>query len=299
MNRILIVVILAILFISCAEDKGTDPFVEIDSSFSSINIGTDSTFDIITWNIENFPKQNGSTVDYLAELIPLLDVDIIALQEIRSATDFQNLINSLDNYDGILTNSASYDINLALLYSKDLAIELIYEIFVDDWWSFPRSPLVAHFIWNGQEIYIINNHFKANDDGSEDEARRNSASENLEDYINEYLSGENVIVLGDLNDELNEDPSNNVFQNFIIDSTNYKFVDMNIAYGSKGNWSYPSWPSHLDHILITNELFDEFDNEGSSVQTIRLEEYFDNGWTKYENYISDHRPVGLRLKFSQ
>ena len=291
MDRILIVTIIAIFIISCTEDKGTD------SSFSSINIGTDSTFDIITWNIKNFPKQN-STVDYLIELIPIFDADIIALQEIESATDFQNLINSLNNYDGIVTNSASYNINLALLYSTDLEIDSTYEIFTDDWWSFPRSPLVAHVIWNEKDIYIINNHFKANEnDSTEDEARRKSASENLEDYVNEYLYGENVIILGDLNDELND--SMNVFQNFINDSTNYKFVDMDLAYGSKANWSYPGWPSHLDHILITNELFDEFDNEGSSVQTIRLEEYFDNGWTEYENYISDHRPVGLRLKFSQ
>ena len=290
MNRILIVVILTILFISCAEDKGTD------SSFSSINIGTDSTFDIITWNIENFPKQN-STVDYLLELIPIFDADIIALQEIESATDFQNLINSLNNYDGIVTNSASYDINLALLYSTDLEIDSTYEIFTDDWWSFPRSPLVAHIIWNEKNIYIINNHFKAMG-GTENEDRRKSASEKLEDYVNEYLSVENVIILGDLNDELNEDPSNNVFQNFINDALNFKFTDMDIAYSSSSNWSYPSWPSHLDHILITNELFDEFENEGSSVQTIRLEEYFDNGWTDYEKYISDHRPVGLSLKFN-
>ena len=290
MNRILIVTILAIFFISCAEDKGTD------SSFSSINIGTDSTFDIITWNIENFPKQN-STVDYLLELIPIFDADIIALQEIESATDFQNLINSLNNYDGIVTNSASYNINLALLYSTDLEIDSTYEIFTDDWWSFPRSPLVAHIIWNEKDIYIIINHFKAMG-GTENEDRRKSASEKLEDYVNEYLSGENVIILGDLNDELNEDPSNNVFQNFINDASNFKFTDMDIAYSSSSNWSYPSWPSHLDHILITNELFDEFDNEGSSVQTIRLEEYFDNGWTDYEKYISDHRPVGLSLKFN-
>ena len=74
---------------------------------------------------------------------------------------------------------------------------------------------------------------------------------------------------------------------------------MNIAYSSSSNWSYPSWPSHLDHILITNELFYEIENEVSSVETIRLEEYFYNGWSEYENYISDHRPVGLRLKFSQ
>jgi len=227
MDRILIVTILAIFIISCAEDKGTD------SSFSSINIGTDSTFDIITWNIENFPKQN-STVDYLLELIPIFDADIIALQEIESATDFQNLINSLDNYDGIITNSASYNINLAFLYSNNLEVEATYEIFTDNWWSFPRSPLVAHIIWNEKDIYIINNHFKAMG-GTENEDRRKSASEKLEDYVNEYLSVENVIILGDLNDELNEDPSNNVFQNFINDALNFKFTDMEIAYSSSSN----------------------------------------------------------------
>jgi len=284
--------LLLLVFSSCAKNKN------IITSDNSIQFGTESTLDVITWNIENFPKQNDITIDYLVKLINSMNVDIIALQEIESETDFQFLINSLENYDGIIANSASFNINLALLYSVKLKVESTYEIFTDDWWSFPRSPLVTHIIWNEQDIYIINNHFKANEnDSTEDEARRKSASENLEDYVNEYLYGENVIILGDLNDELND--SMNVFQNFINDSTNYKFVDMDLAYGSKANWSYPGWPSHLDHILITNELFDELDNEGSSVQTIRLEEYFDNGWTEYENYISDHRPVGLRLKFSQ
>ena len=74
---------------------------------------------------------------------------------------------------------------------------------------------------------------------------------------------------------------------------------MDIAYSSSSTWSYPSWPSHLDHILITNELFDNFENPGSIVQTIHIEDYFEGGWNEYDNYISDHRPVGLRLKFSQ
>ena len=292
MNRMIFGALLLLVFSSCAKNKN------IITSDNSIQFGTESTLDVITWNIENFPKQNDITIDYLVKLINSMNVDIIALQEIESETDFQFLINSLENYDGIIANSASFNINLALLYSVKLEVESTYEIFTDDWWSFPRSPLVTHIIWNEQDIYIINNHFKANEnDSTEDEARRKSASENLEDYVNEYLYGENVIILGDLNDELND--SMNVFQNFINDSTNYKFVDMDLAYGSKANWSYPGWPSHLDHILITNELFDELDNEGSSVQTIRLEEYFDNGWAEYEIYISDHRPVGLRLKFSQ
>ena len=82
MNRILIVVILAILFISCAKNK------VIDSSTSSLSFGTDETLDIITWNIEWFPKQNDRTIDYIIELIDSLNVDVIALQEIGNKDSF-------------------------------------------------------------------------------------------------------------------------------------------------------------------------------------------------------------------
>ena len=116
-------------------------------------------------------------------------------------------------------------------------------------------------------------------------------------YIN-WITDDNVIILGDLNDELQEDASDNVFQNFINDSTNYKFIDLDIAFGSSTNWSYPGWPSHLDHILITNELFDEFEASGAKVETIHIENYFDGGWNEYENFVSDHRPVGLSLNFN-
>ena len=71
MNKMIIGALLPLVFNSCAENKN------IIISDNSIQIGTESTLDIITWNIEDFPKQNGITVDYLADLIPLLDVDII------------------------------------------------------------------------------------------------------------------------------------------------------------------------------------------------------------------------------
>ena len=100
-----------------------------------------------------------------------------------------------------------------------------------------------------------------------------------------------------LNDELNDDGVN-VFQNFIDDSINYMFVDMDIANGPSTNWSYPGRPSHLDHILISNELFDEFYNAGSTVQTIPAEDYLEGGWSDYEKYVSDHRPVVLSLNFN-
>ncbi|MDP7026852.1 MAG: endonuclease/exonuclease/phosphatase family protein [Candidatus Marinimicrobia bacterium] len=293
MNRMIIVTLLLLIFNSCAENKN------ITTSGNSIQFGTESTLDIVTWNIQYFPKNN-FTVDYLAELIDSMNVDIIAMQEIwgdGASNSFDNLKNQLDGWNGYRKSSG-----LAYLYKIEIVINDIYEI--NNLNEIIRTPYLLSINWNGQDIYIINNHFKAFG-GAENEAERKIASEKIENYIKEYLEDLNVIVLGDLNDELNDEESINVFQNFIIDSTNYKFVDMDIAYGSSDNFSWPGWhqntynSAHFDHILITNELFDEFKNEGSSVQTIRIEEYFDNGWSEYENYISDHRPVGLRLKFSQ
>ena len=290
MSRGIIILCLVMVVFSCAKNK------VIDSSSSSLSLGTEETLDIITWNIEWFPRQNDVTIGYITELIDSLNVDVIALQEIESETAFINLINKLDGWEGYRANSAAHNLNLALLYSNNLEVESIYEIFEDDWWSFPRPPLVVQIVWNGQNVYIINNHFKAMS-GTENENRRKSASEELENYINNHLESYNVIVIGDLNDELN-DEGVNVFQNFINDSINYMFVDMGIAYGSSTNWSYPGRPSHLDHILITNDLFDEFDNSGSKVQTIHIENYFDKGWSDYKKYVSDHRPVVLSLNFN-
>ena len=103
------------------------------------------------------------------------------------------------------------------------------------------------------------------------------------------------MVVGDLNDEITDNQPNNVFQNFIDDSNHYEFADMDIAVGSSQNWSYPNWPSHLDHILVTNECFDNLQHPGSEVKTIRIDDYMVNGFSTYDYYVSDHRPVAVKL----
>ena len=154
------------------------------------------------------------------------------------------------------------------------------------------------------DFIIINNHFKCCGDGimnlddlGDEETRRYTASNLLKEYIDTNLPNENVIVLGDLNDILTDVLANNVFQMIINDTENYLFADMEIAEGSSADWSYPWWPSHIDHILITNELFDELDNGGSAVQTIKIDEYMEGGFDDYYENISDHRPVALKIEF--
>jgi len=277
---------LLVIFYGCAENTFTSP------PPSTLQFGTDETLDIITWNLENFPKSNNLTVDYLSQLIIELDADIIALQEIESQLYFDDLINKLDGWKGFKANTASYEIDLAFIYNSTKIIYINeYEIFEDDWYAFPRPPLILEIEWENEPIYVINNHLKAKG-GSENEDRRRDACEKLENYIATYLADNKVIVLGDLNDEIQEPQNNNVFWTFINDDGNYKFTDTDIANGSFTNWSYPTWPSHLDHILITNELYNKHDTT-----YIILAENFFSGWTEYDDVISDHRPVGIRLQF--
>jgi len=163
--------------------------------------------------------------------------------------------------------------------------------------------MVMDMNFMGENYFLINNHFKCCGDGildfnneSDEEKRRYNAANLLKEYIDTNLSDKNVLVLGDLNDDIAEAPQNNVFQMIIDDPDNYLFVDFEIANGSSSNWSYPTWPSHLDHILITNELFDELDN--SDIQTIKIDEYLDGGWNEYDQNISDHRPVAVKFNFN-
>jgi hypothetical protein len=155
----------------------------------------------------------------------------------------------------------------------------------------------------GENYFIINNHFKCCGDGtidfddpSDEENRRYTAINLIKEYIDNNLPDNNVIVLGDLNDDIAESSSNNVFQEVLNDSVNYRFADLEIAQGNSSDWSFPNWPSHLDHILITDELFNSANN--LEVQTIKIDEYLEGGWDEYDQNISDHRPVGMKLSFS-
>ena len=163
--------------------------------------------------------------------------------------------------------------------------------------------LIATFVHMEKDtLHVMNNHFKCCGDGildynnlRDEEFRRLSSMNAIKNYIDTNYNDENVIILGDLNDEIHE-TENNVFMNMINDSLSYHITDMPIAQGSPIYWSYPSWPSHLDHIIITNELFDFFD-ASVGINTILVESYFDDNLYEYRQTISDHRPVLLELNF--
>ena len=275
-------------------------------SLEDLSFGTDTTFEVMTWNIEWFPKNGEITIDYVTQIIEALDIDLLAIQEVDDISAFEQMIDSLNSYEGYL--ESSWFAGLAYIYKTDvIQINDIYEIYTTSpyWSPFPRSPMVMNLNFMNERIIVINNHFKCCGDGvldinnpDDEETRRYYASNLLKEYIDNYFPNENTIVLGDLNDDLSDIPENNVFQLILNDTENYLFADIEIANGNNSEWSYPTWPSHLDHILITNELFDEFDNDSSVIQTIKIDEYITGGWWEYDENISDHRPVAIKFSMN-
>ena len=225
---------------------------------------------------------------------------MIAVQEISNFSDFNQLVNKLDSYNGYCTNTSN--LNLGYIYKKTLNIDSIYTILNSENYFFAgRFPLVLEMNYEGEDYVIINNHFKCCGDGildfsdnTDEEFRRFSAISLLKTYVDSNYSNKNVLILGDLNDLVEESFNNNVFMPIINDSVNYLIADKYIPYQNTTNWSYPSWPSHLDHIIINKNLYDNLINIYQDVKTIRVDNYL-GSFQVYDNIISDHLPVGINL----
>ena len=266
-----------------------------------IRFGDDHSLDVATWNIEWFPKNDQTTVDYVSDIINHLDMDILAIQEVDDTVMFEMMLEDLQDYSGYY--ESGWFAGLAYIYKvQSIEINDIYEIYTTSpfWNAFPRSPMVMDFNFRGDNYFIINNHFKCCGDGvlelgdsSDEENRRYTAINLLKEYIDDNLYDKNVIVLGDLNDDIAEELTHNIFQDILNDTENYYFADIDIAMGPDTEWSFPNWPSHLDHILLTDELFDGMNT--MQTQTIKIDDYIDGGWNEYDQNISDHRPVAIKI----
>ena len=297
LNKKLLILTLSFFFTTCIQND------------------SEKFFSIVTWNIEQFPK-NEHTIDFLAELIIEIDADIYSLQEITNINYFNELINKINDLDSFnswygfrsgIENSTYQELAYIIKTSSIKINQAPYTILNNESFYFAyREPFVINVSYMDNNFFIINNHFKCCGDGildnqntSDEEYRRKKASDLLKNYIDENLPEEKVIIVGDLNDELTDIVSNNVFNSFLNDPLNFLFVDMEIAIGTETNWSFPSWPSHLDHILITNELYNIFNDSRSIVKTIHAANYFNGGINEYDENISDHLPIMLKLKLNQ
>ncbi len=97
-----------------------------------LSFGTETTLEIMTWNIEHFPKNGQTTVNYVIDIIEALDVDILAIQEVDDIDSFNQLIDGLSSYNGYI--ESEWFAGLAYIFKPDIIqINNIYEIYTSSW----------------------------------------------------------------------------------------------------------------------------------------------------------------------
>jgi len=255
-------------------------------------LGNEKSLDVMTWNLEWFPTAGDTTIEYVSEVLHDLNLDIIGLQEIKKMGWFGKLMDLIPEYGFVLSQQSSF-MHQAILYRKSILSVIDYHepFAMDDYFYAGRPPLLVNFAFNdGNEvkpISVVNLHLKCCGDGL---YRRQRSLEWLHDYLVEFIEAghDDIIVLGDLNDQLDDEPIFQSFYPFLEDPENFYFVTEEIHLDTS-QATYPTWPSFLDHIIIGKGFFDDH-KQGGSIQTVQIDDYI-NSWDLYETTMSDHLPV--------
>lgn len=302
--KMALLALLALIFWACGTNNQiTNPKPPDTNLDAILAFGTDDSFEVVTWNLRDYPLADPGTSELLARIVPLMKVDVIAFQEIMDYYAFMELAAAIPYFDAYVSSDDSY--RLAYLYdNRTVQVNDEYTIYNNQSSPFPRAPYVLDLNYRNQNIFIINNHLKAYGDDvidetnpNDEEYRRRLACQMLDQYITGNLPDKKVIVLGDMNDQIAEPAEYNVFLSFLNKQDEYAFADMPIALNPTYNTvSYPRYVSHIDHILLTNELFTPLQDPRSKCRVIKVEDWM-GGWTNYSNQLSDHRPLGLKLYF--
>ena len=258
--------------------------------------GTDTTLDVATWNIENFPKAGSRTIGALLGLVPQLDLDIYAVQEVEDTMAFRQLVAGLAGYSGLYSaddyGNNSYQKTGVIYRRSVVTVTGVRQLFRGSD-SVVRPPLeldvVASVRGRVFDFRLVVMHLKAGSSYS-DFAQRRATCRLLKERIDAELSAggdSDYVIVGDWNDELDDPPEDNAFQLFLDDSTDYRFLTLPLA-GNNYHGSYIGG-GLIDHVLVTSAALPEY-GPGATA-TLRL----DDEMADYEELVSDHRPVMARF----
>ncbi|WP_379732176.1 choice-of-anchor J domain-containing protein [Flavobacterium branchiicola] len=170
----------------------------------------------------------------------------------------------------------------------------------DSFFSSGRLPYLVQIEANiggiKKEINLIDLHARAN--SGTDISKYNQRKYDI-DYLKDALDAEypdaNLILLGDFNDDVKAWVGNastvSSYKKFVDDTTNYNALTLGIS--QAGAYSFLSSQGFLDHILISNELTDQYIDKSIAVYDPRAD------IADYTTTTSDHGPVIARFELKK
>jgi len=234
------------------------------AGFSQVpKIGSDSTLDVATWNIEwfgdsiNGPNNEVTQLKNVTEVITSMDMDIMALCEVSNTGYWQKLQNNLTEYGAVITTYNQTQ-KTALLYRKSM-FKLLYSksilLAYDYEFASGRFPLeVALETQLGAKkdtVYCWVIHLKANTGSTSEKLasydRRAKAAEELKKYLDPKKRLK-CWVLGDCNDDLDVTIVSGKVRTFLAwrNDTNYVFPSYRLTLAKQK--STANYSEMIDHM---------------------------------------------------
>jgi len=271
----------------------------------------------------------------VAIILPSLHADLYALQEVVNRNALDSIVNTMPGYAYVINNYGSHSNiteanpfpltevqKLAFVYNtakiKNIRTDSLFSIGVDQAadthtqayadWASGRFPYMltadvvlsdnnGGFITN--KMHFINIHAKANTGNiAAAYASRKSAAFSLDTLIARQYKGENVIVLGDFNDDLTHTitsgikPPTTSYSAFIDSSANYSFptIPLSLA-GQHSDVNFTN--SVIDNVIITKTLGNFYFPGSATILTD-----VSNLVPKYGTTTSDHYPLFTQFSFA-
>lgn len=279
-------------------------------------------------NVEFGPSDDALQVANVTTVLQTIAADIFAVEEISDDTAFDQLVSNLTGYDKVISDRWSYSwqapdpnyppqkigfiyntstvklvgsrVMFAAMYDSIIAGTKVLPAYPtgtsSSFWSSGRLPFMATFdvTVNGvtRKIRLVDIHAKSAAD-QQSYNRRVYDSKVLHDSLNAYYPHDNIILLGDFNDQVYGSitaAAQSSYKIFVDDADHFDAItyDLNV----NGASTFPSASSFIDNIIISNELINAFVVNSATIEDPR--NYINN----YTNTTSDHLPVWSRFLLS-
>ncbi|NJO89165.1 MAG: T9SS type A sorting domain-containing protein [Chloroflexia bacterium] len=277
----------------------------------------------------NSPAEDIVQKDSAKAVLLSLDADVYSVEEITDDALLAQMVSEMPGYSYVLSDATSYPndpgdkqkvgfiykTSTVSMVSTKVLLETVHPYYnggdVSLLTDFPDSDktrffasgrlpfmMTADVTINGttQRISFISLHARANS-STDAQARydmRKFDVEVLKDTLDAYYANDNIIMLGDYNDDVDEtvaDISTTIssYEAYVNDAANYTIPTASLS--ANGFRSYVFSENMIDHIMVSNELNNNVIANSSRVHY----EFYDSD---YASTTSDHLPVSLRLQLT-
>ncbi len=276
-------------------------------------------------NEEYGPEDEAQQLVNVKRVLDSLQADVVAVEEVSNDSLFTALISQLGKYRAVCSDRYSYSFDgpsntfppqkVCFIYDTAtidvLSARPLFEALYDEarttnpallpgypggnpssFYSSGRLPYLltvqATIEGVSERISFVGIHAKSGATAA-DRSRREYDAAVLKDSLDANFPGEQVIILGDLNDDLDQSIATGLespYASFMNDTIHYSGITKSLS--DAGARSTISFNDMIDHQLITDDLREEYISGSEQVITPF------NFITNYAATTSDHLPVIVR-----